>query len=377
MKLLHVIDRISLKMGGPPQVCAALLDGLSETCDCKIAYYQEDDQVEKIAFRDSIQHVPIRPGRKLPHALLGSESTKLLRDAIETVDVVHIHNVWEPVILAAAKISHKAKIPYVVTPHGMLDPWSLSQKSWKKKLALQLGRRWMLENAKFIHVLNSQEEAGIRKLGIKNRCKIVPNGVTLNSIDPHLDASDAMEKFPSLKGRPFALFLSRLHFKKGLDILADASNKFFETHPDWQLVVAGPDDGMEEKFRNQIETMGIGDRVLMTGPIYGSLKYSLLSACEFFCLPSRQEGFSVAILEALAASKPVVITTDCHFNEVGEVGAGFVTSLDSGEIADRFGQLAQSKETRRSMGRIARSLVEEKYTWSAVVEMLQELYESN
>ena len=134
---------------------------------------------------------------------------------------------------------------------------------------------------------------------------------------------------------------------------------------------------MEEKFRNQIETMGIGDRVLMTGPIYGSLKYSLLSACEFFCLPSRQEGFSVAILEALAASKPVVITTDCHFNEVGEVGAGFVTSLDSGEIADRFGQLAQSKETRQSMGRIARSLVEEKYTWSAVVEMLQELYESN
>ena len=375
MNILHVISSMERSQGGPPQVCSHLARLQSKTNDVTIASYTSPEQDLSLVPEGLKADWLGRYG--LAEKLFAKGATNFIERRIAAVDVVHIHNVWESVLLASSRAAEKNDTSFVITPHGMLDPWSMSQKSAKKNLALMLGRRQMLENAKFIHVLNSEEEEGIRKLGIKNRCEIVPNGVTLDSIDPYLDINDAIEEFPELKGRPFILFLSRLHFKKGLDILADASSKFFETHPDWQLVVAGPDDGMEEKFRNQIETMGIGDRVLMTGPIYGSLKYSLLSACEFFCLPSRQEGFSVAILEALAASKPVVITTDCHFNEVGEVGAGFVTSLDSGEIADRFGQLAQSKETRRSMGRIARSLVEEKYTWSAVVEMLQELYESN
>lgn len=360
--------------GGPPQVCGHLAQLQAAFNKVTIASYTLPDHELSLAPKEA-QSDSIR-NQSLAERLFASEAVKYFENTMDGTDIVHLHNVWEPLLVGCSRIATKNDVPYVITPHGMLDPWSMSQKRWKKKLAMQLGRREMIENAKFIHVLNRDEEAGIRQLGIKNRCEIVPNGVTLESIDPFLDPTPALTKFPDLAGKPFVLFLSRLHYKKGLDLLAEATGKFFKSQPDWQLVVAGPDDGMEKKFHDQIKTLGIENRVHMTGPIYGDLKYSLLAACEFFCLPSRQEGFSVAILEALAASKPVVISTGCHFEEVGKAGAGLVTSLDTDEISECFVQLAKSQQTRHEMGQKSRVLVETEYTWDAVVKLLQERYEA-
>ena len=374
MKILHVIDSMDLSRGGPPQVCAHLVANQSINHEISLASYSDLDTCRKIVPSEDVIFHPVNFSG-ISEAVSGKDSKRILTEAIKGIDVVHIHNIWEPILLSAATIARENRIPYVVTPHGMLDPWSMKQKSLKKKLALLAGRKRMLENAKFIHVLNEEEESGIRKLGISNNCEIVANGVNLENIDPFLEGSKFESAFPEHAGKPFVLFLSRLHYKKGLDILGELAKDFCNQFPEWSILVAGPDGGAQSKFEEQIKAYGLEERVHLLGPIYGDLKYSLLSSCEFFCLPSRQEGFSVAILEAMAASKPISITSHCHFEEVAKSQCGFIDSLNPEQILESFTKLASSKELRREYGNNARSLIEKSYTWTQINSSLLEKYQ--
>lgn len=375
MKILHVIDSMDRKMGGPPQVCAHLMSRQCNDHEISIGTYSDFDTCGAIQEIDGLKvHQVSASG--FVEKIIGRNSKAKLASVIREQDIVHIHNMWEPILVAAASIAKEQGIPYVVTPHGMLDPWCMRQKSWKKKLALMAGRKAMLQNAKFIHVLNSEEQEGIEKLGIKNRFEVVANGVALEDIDPFLSKSMFETEYAEFANKPFVLFLSRLHYKKGLDILGEVAKDFCSKYPEWSILVAGPDGGAQAAFEKQIQSFGLSDQVKLLGPIYGNLKYSLLSACRFFCLPSRQEGFSVAILEAMSASKPVAITTACHFEEVRERECGMVDVLDPKLIAKSFSSLAESTSLVDSMGRNARQLIEEKYTWEKINEQLVEKYES-
>ncbi len=373
MKILHVIDTMDLARGGPPQVCANLVTQQAKSHDIGLVTYSDE-----VTNRNAIPGVGFEnhtvDSTSFGEKFLGSQSRKKFNTLTSSFDVVHLHNVWESILVSAARFADENSIPYVITPHGMLDPWCMSQKAWKKRLALTLGRRTMIENAKFIHALNPIERSGIRSLGIQNRCEIIANGISLETTDQWLTKSEFESGYPELAGKPFVLFLSRLHFKKGLDILAKAAVKFFANHPNWQLVVAGPDDGAKEDFEASIKSSGIDSQVHLLGPIFGSMKYSLLASCEIFCLPSRQEGFSIAILEAMAAAKPVAITTGCHFDEVGTSRCGLVEELDPDLLAKSLCKLADSESLRTEMGKNARHLIEQKYTWHSINELLVSHY---
>ena len=375
MKILHVIDSMDPERGGPPQVVAHLAANQSIDHEVSLASYSNSVTCQKIVAVDELTCHEVNFSG-LSEKLFGTASRHILRGVVKDVDIVHIHNVWEPIMMSAASLARQNQIPYVVTPHGMLDPWSMNQKWAKKRIALLAGRRKMLENAKFIHVLNDEEEQGIRKLGISNRCEVIANGVNLEQIDPYLCNAKFEAAYPDFAEKPFVLFLSRLHYKKGLDILGQVANAFCIQFPDWLILVAGPDGGAKSDFQNQISSLGLEKQVQLLGPIYGELKYSLLSACEFYCLPSRQEGFSVAILEAMAASKPVAITTHCHFDDVQAHQGGFVSSIDPDAIAQSFFKLASSTELRNSFGKNARKMIEENYTWAKISQSLLEKYRS-
>jgi glycosyltransferase involved in cell wall biosynthesis len=141
-----------------------------------------------------------------------------------------------------------------------------------------------------------------------------------------------------------------------------------------RLVVAGPDDGERAVFEQRIAAHGLTARTHITGPIYGRAKYEAMTDAACFCLPSRQEGFSVAITEALALSCPVVITRECHFPEVGEVGAGFVTGLDAREVAQGLLSLLGDPAAAREMGRRGLALVRERFTWERIAEQTIDAY---
>jgi glycosyltransferase involved in cell wall biosynthesis len=294
-----------------------------------------------------------------------------LKSQISNSDILHLHGIWDPILKSTASAAHAQHIPYVIAPHGMLDPWSLAQKSWKKKLALLLGYRTMLNRCAFLHLLNRDEKDLIAPLKLTCPMQVIPNGIAPEEFE-NLPASGTFHAaHPELNGRPYILFLGRLHYKKGLDILADAFAILAKTNPDIQLVIAGPDEGVLADFQSRITAGNLTGRVHIIGPIFGQAKFAALVDATCFALPSRQEGFSLAILEAMAAGKPVVISTSCHFPEVAEEKAGEATELTASAFAAGLSKVLANPAP---YGQAGQMLVHARFTWPKVVQLLGDAY---
>jgi len=361
MRVIHVIASLDPAHGGPPVVAEKLAAAQSALGHAAVVAAQDG------------------PGAALlPHhgfADLFRRPTAELLAVAGSADVMHLHGVWEPVLVCAARAARVLGVPYAVTPHGMLDPWSLAQKKWKKRLALALGYRRMLDHAAFIHVLNADEQTLLKPLGLRAPAEVIPNGMALDELTPSPDPERFRSFRPGPGARRYVVFLSRLHYKKGLDYLADAFARISRRFADVDLVVAGPDGGEEAPFRERVRRLGLDGRVWITGPLYGPMKWSALAGAACFCLPSRQEGFSVAILEAMACRVPVVVSRDCHFPEITEVGAGRVVELKVDSIAAALADVLDDPTAAQAMGSAGRNLVEQRFTWPRVAAHCVALYE--
>ena len=380
MKILHVIATLAPSAGGPPMVAACLAAAQQSLGNqVTIAAYsrkQEADEqriaLERIPYLGDVRIESLGEAVRFER-LVPIRAARKLKNLARRHDIVELHGIWEPLLLAAARSARRASLPYVVMPHGMLDVWSLQQKSIKKRLALGLFYRRMLNGASILHLCNADEAEGLKSLQLTSKQAFIPNGVFLEEIEPRPAIGTFRQKHPELQDRPFLLFMSRLHFKKGLDLLADA---FVQIAPEFtiDLVIAGPEDGAGEDFAARVKAAGLEHRVHMVGPIYGREKYAALTDATAFVLPSRQEGFSIAITEALACSRPVVITETCHFPEVAEVKAGEVVPLQAEEVAGGIRRVLSNPDAAESMGRAGRKLVESRYTWQRIAEQSVEAY---
>ena len=240
-------------------------------------------------------------------------------------------------------------------------------------MALAFRYRALLNEAAFLHALNRDERRLMAPLGLTTETVVIPNGVFLEELDPLPTRGAFRAKHPGLGEAPYVLFLSRLHFKKGLDVLAEAFAILAAQRSDVHLVVAGPDDGARQDFEHRIAAARLTARVHVVGPLYGPDKYAAFVDAACFCLPSRQEGFSVAITEALACGVPVVISDACHFPEGSEAGAGLITALDAPAVAGALGRLLDEPATAARQGAAGAALVRARYTWHAVAaECLRE-----
>lgn len=373
MKIVHIIASIDPNKGGLQAVAmriAAAQAGLGlEVHVVSYGNAEVERQVHVIGetipdFSRIHWHLLPEPGRL--ERLLCFAGKRLVRQVLRDAAFMHIHGVWEPFLVHASKLARSAGIPYCICPAGMLDHWSLGQKSLKKKIALRLCYGRMLNDAAYLHILNHDEAAALTPLELKARTQIIPNGVFIEEFATLPQAGAFKQKMSLPADRRYILFLSRLHFKKGTDILASAFAAICDRHSDVDLVVAGPDDGAAGDFMSRIERLGIKQRVHMIGPIHGPAKIEAMVDAACFCLPSRQEGFSMAITEALACGTPVVITDQCHFPEVGGADAGLIVRVDPDEVASALSQMLESTDRAQSMGRNGRRLIMENYTWPAI-----------
>jgi glycosyltransferase involved in cell wall biosynthesis len=301
-----------------------------------------------------------------------------LADRVRAMDVVHAHMIWDHPVWAASRATRRAKKPLVVTPHGTI----LNVGKWRpfhKVLYRELWLRSILNDCAFVQVLNEREAEACRTFGVTSPIRVIPNGLPTSAYTRSRDASKAQRRWPELRDRRVLLFMGRLSMVKGLDMLPTAwAQCLAETGDgDWLLVIAGPDyRGHGEDVRSQVRELGLANKVLMPGPVYGEDKESLLACANAFVLPSHFEGFSVALLEAISASLPCIYTTECNFPELAVAGGGWEITPDVDALTQSLiGLVRSSEDDLVARGQAANDLGRGKYTLEAMGSELMAMYE--
>ncbi len=306
--------------------------------------------------------------------LIGPEAD--LERFVRCAEVVHLHGLWQGHTRRGARAARQARVPYIIASHGMAEPWALRHKAMKKRIYLSLVEKRNLQRAACLHALSRPEIGHLRALTPKTPIALVPNGVRLEPF-ADLPARSLLEReFPELEGKFLLLFLSRLHVKKGLDLLAQALLSIRLDHPEVHLLLAGNDDGARQPFLQQMASFGLASRVTCLGHVAGERAREVWGAADAFILPSYSEGFSMAILEALAARKPAIITTACHFPELARVRGGIVVEPDRASVTQGLRELLErTPAERETLAASGRSLVESRYTWAEQGRRLTEVYQ--
>ena len=316
-----------------------------------------------------VHHLPAGHSNWLKDKSTRTSFTRL----IEAASGVHIHGLWEHSTLVAARAARKADKPYILSAHGMLQAWALNNKRLKKAVYGAFIERSNLRHAACLHALTQAEVKDYRDYGLTNPVAVIPNGVEIpKNIDPQI----FLATFPELRNKRLVLFLSRLHTKKGVDILCQAWASAAKRWPDAQLVLAGPDfENTRASIEAAIASSGMQERVTITGMLDSGLKWSALSAADCFVLPSYSEGLSVSVLEAMGMRLPVIITRQCNLPEVASKGCGWVIEPTAGALESALNDcLCASSSALAEMSSRGQRLVDRDYSWRVVGEQMSEIY---
>jgi len=306
--------------------------------------------------------------------LLGPETD--FEGSIRSADVVHFHGLWQVQTRRGARVARLANVPYLVAAHGMAEPWALRHKALKKKVYTALVEGKNLRRASCLHALSRPEVGHLRAIAPRAAIAMVPNGVDLAPFDGLPPRSALEAEYPELAGKFVVLFFGRLHVKKGLDLLAGALGAVRRDHPDVHVLLAGNDDGALAPTLTRAEAEGVSDRITVVGHVSGERARLVWAAADAFALPSYSEGFSMAILEALACRLPVLATTACHFPELAYAGAGLVVGpTQEGVTAGLRDLLGRSPADLGGLGRKGRELVAARYTWDRQADRLAAVYD--
>jgi glycosyltransferase involved in cell wall biosynthesis len=252
-------------------------------------------------------------------------------DLAKDHDVVIIDGIWHHHSFATWRALKGRSIPYFVYPHGMLDPW------FKQAYPLKHIKKWaywpwadyrVIRDASGVLFTSEEERSLARKSFWLYQAKeeVVGYGTSAPPNKAMSDRNIMLDKYPELKDKRIILFLGRIHPKKGLDVLLDAFAAIVNEDPRLHLLIAGPDEvGLLASLQQRAESLHISKRVTWAGMVSGDLKWDAYRCAELFCLPSHQENFGVAIVEALSCSLPVAISKPVNIScKIRSANAGLV-----------------------------------------------------
>ena len=364
LRVLHTTPTTRADYGGPsrsvPFMCeAAVAAGAS----VQLVTTSPPEGQEAIwpAKPVEIRTVPeprtVRTGLQHLHGFYHSVSQGPAKGA----DLVYDSGLWLPMHLAVAAGAWKAGTPLVVTPRGMLMPWALKHKRFKKQVTWWAYQRWVLRSAAMLHVTAPAEAEAIRSVGLEQPIAVVPNGVAIPETMPEAAKADGYRN---------ALFLSRIHPKKGLTMLLEAWAA--ERPSGWHLTIAGPDEGGHTAdLKRQCQLLGLQEVVSFPGLIPEKEKWKLYAVADLFVLPTHSENFGIVVPEALAAGVPVLTTTGAPWRELQTHTCGWWVKPTTSAIRMALRDaLSRTDRERMAMGERGRQLVREKYTWGAVGEQI-------
>jgi glycosyltransferase involved in cell wall biosynthesis len=382
MRILHVMSSLAPRYGGPPQVCLELCQELARRGE-RVSIYSTnmdgpgelDVPLTRSVWTNGVEvrYFPVQAPRSYA---MSWPFARALRRAIPEQDIVHIHSLYVFPSTVAAYYCRRSAVPYLVRPHGSLDPYLFRRHRGRKWVYERLIEWRNLNRAAAIHYTAQEEEALVRPLGLRARGVIVPPGVHADRYAEGPSRAAFDEAWPETRGRRVILYLGRLNFKKGLDLLARAFGQLVRQREDVHLLLAGPDnEGYGATVRRWLEAEGVLQRCTFAGMLVGSRKLAALRNADVFALPSYTENFGVAVVEAMACGLPVVISNRVNiWREVAEAGAGIVVDCDAEEVRRALAALLDDPAGRQGMGKRARRLVRERFSWEAAGDRMVEAY---
>jgi glycosyltransferase involved in cell wall biosynthesis len=297
------------------------------------------------------------------------------RQLVGQADVVHGHGFYVGTNWLLGREARRQRKPMVYHVHGFFEPWILNRSRWKKRLV-----HWLFEDSNFRQVrlwraLTAKEAGQIRSQGLTAPIVVAPVGLDPKAYDVPYQAGETIETPLAgnlTKSKPRLLYVSRIHPKKGLDLLLPAWAALGSLAQEWELIIAGPDEGGYAAFVDRaIKQLGSNYLVRRVGKVSHETKVKLLKSADLFVLPSHSEGFTSAILEAMVSGLPVLATSSCNFPELFQAGGGWECepTCDSLRASLREALSATGQE-RRQRGEAGRLLLEREYTWPRIAERL-------
>ena len=371
LRLAIVSGIVDASHGGPAMVLRQHVRALSRRMDVTVYGVVEAWQRQSVA--------EALPGSRLFPAVWprrwfrGAGLARALAADLAGVDVIHAHMLWDHPVWAAGRLAERAGKPFIITPHGsLMEPWRY--RSWPKRIYRRALGDAMLARTRFLHVLSDREAEGCRRAGVATPCRVIPNGLEAEAFAATRARERGLGRWPQLAGRRVLLYLGRLWRDKGVGDLVRAWAA--ADRAPWTLVLAGPDyRGYRSGLLAQVAELGLQDRVLLTGEVGGLDKADLWALASAFVLPSRGEGFSMALLEAMAAGVPALYTRACFFPQLARAGGGLeVPAGEAGLAGGLDALLALDDAARAGMGARGRALAREKFTMDRVAEALMEMY---
>ncbi|GFE87062.1 glycosyltransferase [Steroidobacter agaridevorans] len=370
MRIAHLITSLDPAQGGPPAVATRLASAQASHA-AAVTLLASHPQARFDDVRKSLAQVRGMDRVAVAFTSPGRDAISVLRES--NIDVLHVHGLWQPQLLFALRWADRNGLPFVITPHGMLSAFSLSQKPVRKRLALALGWRKLLGRASYLHVLNDIEAADLGKVTAPVRLAVLPNGIDTAEFQTQLGEEPIREL---TAGRRYVLFLARLHHIKAPDLAVDAFATVAQAFPDVDLIVAGPDGGERDNVFERVARLGLGARVKVVGAIYGAAKVALLQNAICVIQPSRHEAQSITLLEALAAGAPLIVTPECNFPEAQAAGAAIVAPGVPDRLGEAMRAMLSDAQMRAASAERGRALVAEKYQWSHIGRRFVDLYRS-
>lgn len=255
----------------------------------------------------------------LPYGIKRSDLEKVIIDG--HFDLIHIQSIWSPIYHDVCCIARKYDIPYILTPRGSLESWSLEQKKWKKKLAMLIYQKKDLNEANCILATADMEADHVRDLGITPPIAIIPNGIDVSEYQCR-----TLKDKVSVKKQ--IVFLSRIHEKKGIEFLIDAWDNLQSKYHDWNVVIAGNGDAAYiDQLKQNILIKGLQKYIKIIPPVFGEEKYKLYCESSLFVLPTYSENFGMVVAEAMSCGVPVITTNGTPWQELNEHQLGWCIDL--------------------------------------------------
>jgi len=280
----------------------------------------------------------------------------------EKPNIVHINGIWSPQNWGFQKVAQELGIKVIVSPHGMLEPWIMEHNPWKKKIAMFLYQNKAIQRADHIHATAQMEADNVKNLGFSNHISIIPNGIDLTEI----------KKVKKVYGRKKMVFLSRIHPKKGIELLLEAWRSMDTM--DWTLEIAG--NGEVDYIRTLTQSAKGLKNVRFVGPQYGEAKWDFLRSADVMVLPTYSENFGIVVAEAFAVGVPVITTKGTPWEDLESYKCGWWIELSVSNLKQILGEVTQaSAEQIKTMGSNGRLLVKDKYDIKAVAKNMRVLYQ--